>query len=237
MIEKIKFSFQIILFIIMTLFLYLLYLLTAPICQDSHGFQLLKGLVNIYQGKLIQGFIFFTIIICALLGSIMMTWLPKLHSGIISNLWAMTFLFLWLEATFFLTDHNHFSIIYLPMFLGFIFLYLFFFIMGSYLPGESFSDKYSALINKLVISWLWGWMGFYFGLSTLLAIGSLYYFYYKLLLAFGAMALCFFNYLICFYLKKTEGKEMGRFSAIGRVVFILWFSILAALWIRQKLMV
>jgi hypothetical protein len=87
---------------------------------------------------------------------------------------------------------------------------------------------------KLVSQWLWGWMGFYFGLSALMAYESLWDSPVRMVLAFGAMAICFFNYLLCLMLKKGEGAEGSRFSLSGRRFFTAWFSMLTLLWVAER---
>jgi hypothetical protein len=153
-----------------------------------------------------------------------------------ANLWGVVFLFAWVEPVFALSVETQSLKFTTTLALGAVFIYLFFFILhflGMGMEGASAGVPHWK--QKTVSFWIWGWIGFYFGLSILMALESLQHSSgFRLPLAFGAMVPCFFFYAFNLFLRKAEGVGQGRLSQVGRWVFVLWFLTLIGLWIVEK---
>jgi hypothetical protein len=231
--EKIKNGLEIGLFLALTLGLYLLMALTLPLFQDAQGLLVMTEWADISRSSSIHSLLFLSAAACAILGTILLEWVPSLTPGLIANLWSATYFFIWIDAVFSLCLESQSARYLYALGLGVLFIYVFFILVHVQKAGE---EKNAPLDwkPKLVSQWLWGWMGFYFGLSALMAYESLWDSPVRMVLAFGAMALCFFNYLLCLMFKKSEGAEGSRFSLSGRRFFTAWFSILALLWVAER---
>ncbi len=151
-----------------------------------------------------------------------------------ANLWAMTYFFIWIDSIFSLSIQSKSFKYFTSLGLGLIFIYLFFFMVNYLCVQDEKANVVNGWKMKLVHYWLWGWMGFYFGLSCFFVFYSFEYTGFRLPLATGAMIVCFLYYLLCLFLKKSEGKDIERFSQMGRIFFAAWTFGLLAVWIGQK---
>ena len=231
--EKIKNGVEIGLFLGLTLGLYLLMALTLPFFQEAHGLLVMTDWADISRNASIHTLLFFSAVACAILGTLLLEWVPSFTAGLMANLWSVTYFFIWIDAVFSLSLQSQ-SMRYLwALGLGVLFIYFFFLILQI---RDSAIEKTKPLEwkPKLVGQWLWGWMGFYFGLSCLMAYDSLWFLPSRMVLAFGAMALCFFNYLLCLLLKKSDGSKGGVFSLGGRRFFTAWFTVLTLVWVAER---
>jgi hypothetical protein len=228
---KIKTVLEVSFFSLLSLVLYLLMILILPFFRESHGLLIETELADISRNSFIKILMFGSAAVCALLGAFMLAWIPSLTAGLMANLWSVTYFFIWVDGVFALSLENQ-SIRYIcSLALGVIFIYFFFFIL-HYLQGDEAKEGVpEPWKSKLVSHWIWGWMGFYFGLSGLMIYDSVEWSSSRLALAFGAMVLSFLNYLLCLFLKKAEGQEIIEFSRMGRWVFTVWFFGLALLWL------
>ena len=115
--------------------------------------------------------------------------------GMMSNLWATTYFFIWIDSVFSLSlQSKSYKFLY-SLALGIMFIYLFFFSVNFFGVQSEKVESGSWWKIKIVHYWLWGWMGFYFGLSFFFALHTLDYPGFRLPLAAGAMIVCFLYYL------------------------------------------
>jgi hypothetical protein len=231
--EKIKNGVEIGLFLGLTLGLYLLMALTLPFFQEAHGLLVMTDWADISRSGSIHTLLFASAAACAVLGTLLLEWIPSFTPGLMANLWSVTYFFIWIDSVFSLCLQSQ-SMRYLwALGLGVLFVYVFFLLLHGWVPGR---EKLSPVEwkPKIVGQWLWGWMGFYFGLSCLMAYDSLWFLPSRMALAFGAMALCFFNYLLCLLLKKGDGAEGAGFSLGGRRFFTAWFTVLTLVWVAER---
>jgi hypothetical protein len=228
--EKIRNGVELGLFLGLTLGLYLLMALTLPFFQQTHGILVMTEWADISRSASIHTFLFASAAVCVILGTLLLEWIPSLTPGLMANLWSVTYFFIWIDAVFSLCVQSQ-SMRYLwSLGLGILFIYIFFLILQLQDQGPAHSSP-AEWKPKIVSQWFWGWMGFYFGLSCLMAYDSLWFLPSRMALAFGAMALCFFNYLLCLLLKKGEG---AGFSLTGRRFFTAWFTILTLVWVAER---
>ena len=234
--EKIRVFLEVFFFLLLTLFIYFLLITTLPVFQNPHGWLVGYDAFGVSKSSFFRYLLFSSAMAFVLLGSILIQWVPVLTPGVMANLWGSAFFFLWIDPVFALSLESQ-SFKYVVLFgieIGFIYLYFFILyflnVQDSQLPP---SGHWRAW---LVSHWLSGWMGFYFGLSGLLAWESLQHYEdsFRLPLAYGALLLCFLFYLLSLFLRKAEGKEVDRFSKIGRWVFIFGLVVLLAVWIGGK---
>ncbi|MGH7739091.1 MAG: hypothetical protein ACREL1_02985 [bacterium] len=233
--DKIKNGIEIALLLGFTLALYLLMAVTLPLFGDAHGLLVMTEWADISRGVTIHMLMAFSAVICALLGALLLEWIPSFTSSLMATLWSVTYFFIWIDGVFSLCLESQ-SLRYLyALGLGVVFIYLFFLLLHAFTQGQELR-KSSEWQSKLAGHWFWAWMGFYFGLSCLMAYDSLWFLTVRWALAFGAMVLCFFNYLLCLFLKKTDGAAagVGDFSLAGRRFFTAWFSVLVLLWVAER---
>jgi len=169
-----------------------------------------------------------------LLGTIMMIWASVLTAGVMANLWATTYFFVWLDTVFALSAESQSFEFLVALSVGLIFIYLFFFVIHHL----GFDSNPESLIpgtkTKILLYLIFGWMSFYFGLSCLLVFDSFYYGDLRCPLAVGAMCVCFLNYILSMFIQKSVGTNVDRFSKIGRMGFMIWSVALAISWAAQK---
>ena len=222
------------LFLILTLSLYFLYLITVPIFREPHGLLVMSELSDSTQSGFVLGLLFGSALVCVLLGVLTLNWISVLSPGVMANLWATTYLFVWIDTVLSLSIRSKSYKFLNSLALGLIFIYLFFFVL-NYLDFNNLKDR--TLVPwkiKIVHYWIWGWMGFYLGLSGFFAFYSFEDGGLRMPLAVGAMIVCFINYLLILYLKKLDGKDLTRFSSSGRVFFTVWVLGLFMLWFGPK---
>jgi len=221
-------------FLLLTLSLYFLYLITIPIFSEPHGLLAMSELSDITHSGIVLDLVFGSAILCVGLGVFMLNWLSFLTPGMMANLWATTYLFLWVDTIFSLSQQSKTYTFLLSLILGVCFIYLFFFVI-NYLDFTRAKDKTSAVWKiKIVHYWIWGWMGFYLGISGFFAFNSFGNEGLRMPLALGAVVLCFLYYLLILFLKKSEDKDLNQFSKFGRIFFSFWVLALTLLWFGQK---
>lgn len=229
---------EVLLFLLLTFFLYFLFILNIPIFRDPHGQLVMNDLSDLTRSGLIQELLFGSAVACVLLGTLMMSFVPLLTTGMTAHLWAVTYLFIWADSLTTLslqTKSIHFMG---ALGIGLGFIYLFFSTLGYF----GFPDQVSSVPPpppghwkmQMVEYWLWGWMCFYFGISGFLVFNSVYYFGFHIPLALGALLVCFLNYLLYLFLQKTQGKAIDRISEYGRIIFGGWLFGLIAIWISHR---
>src|ERR1700677_3781375 len=228
--HKIKDFFEIFLFFALTLSVYSLFVFTIPIAKEPHGWIALNGFDNPLWIGGIDALIFGSALACALLGALMMVWVPALPPGVVRNFWVLTYLFIWVDTVFVLSMEYQTIGFFIRLILGFVFICFFFFALPFL--GLQSETKVSVPNWKtgLVQYWTWGWMSFYFSLSFLLIYNSFKYSDLRLPLAFGSLSVCFLNYVFSLFLLKSEGKNVDRYSKIGRNMFLFWLLVLMACW-------
>jgi hypothetical protein len=189
---------------------------------------------TLFQSIFVKELIFGSAGICALFGVLMMNWAPVLTPGVMANLWATTYFFIWLDTVFDLSVESHSLQFLTSLLIGLVFVYLFFFIL-HYLGFEPTAEVLQTDLKvKVLLYSIWGWMSFYFGLSLLLAYNSLNFGDFRWPLAAGCVCVCFLNYVLSLFLQRALGKSIERFSWFGRVAFGIWVLLLAASWAFQK---
>jgi hypothetical protein len=222
---------EVILFFLLTFALYLLFMVTVPILRETHGLLVMADLPEYTRDGLVSGLLFGSAGVCVLLGVLLLNWVPLFSTGVLANLFATTFIFMWIDAIFTLSMLNKSWRYMVSLGLGSVFIYLFFFVLDFLrLPKEE-NPGPPVWKAQIVSYWLWGWMGFYLGLSFFLAFHPAMDAGSRFPLAMAAMVICFLNYLLSLFLKKSQGKEVERFSRWGRLFFTLWSLGLLVLWI------
>lgn len=222
------------LFVLLTLALYLVFFMTVPVFRDPHGLLVMNELPVPSQSSLIKEMLFGSAVICALLGTLMMNWVPNLKAGTLGILWFLTFTFIWFDTVLALwmqTREMDYAVLFLTslLFIGFFFGVL------SYLGFPQVKPEQGPSWGvEVVHAWLWGWMFFYFGLSGRFIFNSIFYSTDHFPLAVGSFMVCFLNYLLYLHLRKSEGKTIDELSTIGRIVFIAWMVLLFLFWIGRQ---
>lgn len=227
--RKLRDLLEVFLFFLFTTALYALFLLNLPLFREPHGLLITNELSDFSNTQIAAYALFASAAVCALQGVLMMNWFPAFTAGMASNLWATTFFLLWVDSMFALSIQTQ-SFRYLKLLgCGLLFLYLFFFIL-HYLdpPGEPApsAEETGALKYTMMDYWLGGWMFFYFAVSIRLLVNSYNLPEFQWPLALGFCALCFLNYLLYLFLRKSRGLDVLRFSKVGRVFFGLWLTVL-----------
>ncbi len=226
MTQKIADFFEVFLFFLLTLWVYALFILTVPIAEDPHGWIALNGFDKPLWLGWVHWFIFGSALVCALLGVLMMKWMPVLTPDMVRNLWIVTYFLIWIDTVFALSMEYQTINFLLGFLMGLLFLFLFFYLIGAlgYIPRtETYVPDWKS---QLVHYWNWGWMSFYFSLSFLLLYNGYKYSDRRWILSFGALAGCFVNYVLNLFNRQSEGKDIRRLSKIARFVFSSWFLLL-----------
>ena len=234
MIRLAKDSLEVLLFFLLTGLLYFLFIVTIPLLRDSHGLLAMSELSDLSRSGLVLSLLFGSAVACVTSGVMLMYWVPFFTPGVMSNLWATTYFFIWIDSVFSLSLQSKSFKFLISLALGLFFIYLFFFLLNYLVIQNEKADPKSEWKIKIVHYWLWGWMGFYFGLSCFFAFHSLDYLGFRLPLAVGAMIVCFLYYLLSLFLKKSEGKDVESYSRIGRAFFLLWTLGLILIWLGPK---
>ena len=229
-----KDSLEALLFFSLTCLLYFLFMITVPVLRDSHGLLAMSELSDLSRSGLVFGLLFSSATACVFLGVLLMNWVSFFTTGMMSNLWATTYFFIWIDSVFSLSlQSKSYKFLY-SLALGIMFIYLFFFTVNFLGVQDEKAESGSWWKIKIVHYWLWGWIGFYFGLSCFFALHTLDYPGFRLFLAAGAMVVCFLYYLLSLFLKKSEGKEIENYSKAGRVFFLLWIAGLILVWLDPQ---
>ena len=221
------------LFSILTLLLYGLFIFTFPVFRDPHGWIVMNDLPDISKTVLVERLLFGSACICAFLGALMLAWAPALTPGIMSNLWATTYFFIWFDSVFSLSIEGQTFQCLIGLGFGLLMIYLFFFAL-HYFAWAPDGRAVSVWKRNAVQYWVWGWIVIYFVLSCILAYRSLSDIGLQFPLALGTLIVCFLNYLLYLYLEKSEGKNIEGISRIGRLLFLLWTLALLFVWIGRQ---
>ncbi len=233
--KKINELIELLLFFTFTLVLGFLFLINLPIFEEPHGLLIMNELSDFSSNQLAAASLFGSIIVCIGLGALMMKWLPLFTPGMTANLWATTYFLMWVDSMFALSVQAQ-SFHYLVLLgLGLLFLYLFFFTLYYLdLPKDTNqAPEEPSFKYKLIHYWLGSWMGIYFIVSIRLLFNSFGYPELQWPLAMGFCALCFLNYLLFLFLRKSRGKGVDGLSRVGRIFFSLWFLTLLCTGISQ----
>ena len=227
---RVKDILEILLFFLLTFLLYLLFLSNLPFLWEAQGGPPLSEIADFSDRRLIPSAVFASDVVCALLGGLMMEWVPSFTAGILAVYWGTTFLLLWIDGA------PVFSMPSKPYFLlgimgiGALFLFLFFFALAAlheFEGGEKGRPKETpGLKANLVQYWLGSWMSFYFAVSVLLVFRSADDFGPPQPLAMGFCALSFLNFILL--LRGPGTGKRGRFFSIGGTAYGLW--VLFLLW-------
>lgn len=233
--RRINNLFEYFLFAFSTILLYLIFFVNLPMFELPHGLLAMNDLANFSSTQLSSFILFGSITLCAVLGALLLKWIPAFTAGMMANLWASTFFLLWVDSMFALTVQRQ-STQYLNFIVfGLLFLYLFFFTL-HYLGPSKGGEPASAEPSKAcwVSYWLGGWMVFYLFVSLRLFFHEQGNILFQRPLAMGFCALCFLNYLLFLNLKKSKEGNLRLYTRIGSITFSLWFLTLLAVEIGQK---
>jgi hypothetical protein len=233
--QKINSILEITFFFILTFLLFFLFFINLPLFQEPHGLLIMNQLSDFSTNEITTTTFLSSIIVCTSLGILTLKWSPAFTPGMASNLWAATFFLMWVDSMFALSIQSE-SFRYLKLLgLGLVFIYLFFFVL-HYLslskdlkqePNEK-SFKY-----KLINYWLGTWMILYLIISIRLLFGSFGQSELQWPLAIGFCALCFLNYLLLSFLRRTTAKKDTGLFRIGKYLFGLWVLLLLLAGIDQ----
>ena len=204
-------AFQGFLFLVLSSALYFLFIINIPLFYENHGLLALNEWADLSMAVWVKGLILFSALLVTTLGTLMVEWIPNISPGVIGNLWALSYFFLWVDTATALYQESH-SLSFLAVLgLGFVWVRLYFHGLEIFGFGlnENPKDKRSA--PSWIIQSVWGWMGFYFGLSCLLLFQSFRFMGQRAPLAFGAYFLCFLNYLLVLQVRKLSGDPIDRF--------------------------
>ena len=225
---------EIFFFVVLSVSIYCLFVLTVPIFRDPHGLIVMSELSTLSRSGIVKDLIFGSAVLSSLSGVLMMGWAPVLTPGVMANLWATSYFFIWVDTVFALSVESRSLQFLTSLLIGLVFIYLFFFVihcLGFEPVTDILKDGWKV---KLLLYSIWGWMSFYFGLSLLLAYNSLNYGDFRWPLSAGCICVCFLNYVLSLFLQKAMGRNIDRFSHIGRVCFGVWSLLLAISWAAQK---
>ncbi len=207
---------ELFLFVLATFALLLLQLLALPLFREAHGLVVTNDLSEFSRGFLVKVLLFSSAGLCVLLGSLVNRWVPVLTPGMMANLWGTLFLFTWMDAVFALSVEVQSLLFVAALGIGVIFIYLFFFIIHYLVPpSPAAAEPWKTMFLTL---WIWGWMGFYLGLSGLMA--------------FGSLVPCFLFYALGQFMKNT--KKESVLSKPAGWAFALWTAGLTGLWILER---
>jgi hypothetical protein len=219
-------GFQVLLYLVLSFSLYFLFIINIPLFEETHGLLALNEWSDLSMSVWIKGLIALSAVLVSVLGTLLVGWIPSLPSGVIGNLWTLTFFFLWLDTATALTREAH-SLSYLcVLVLGVLWVRLYFHFLGVCNFGEDEKIGEIKVTQVWVSQGVWGWMGFYFGLSSLLLYQSLRFMGQRIPLALGAYFLCFLNYLLVLHLRKISGGKIEGFSKAARWFFSTWMGLL-----------
>lgn len=224
------------LFFIFTIFLFFLFLINLPLFQEPHGFFIMNELSEFSSRQLAPGSLFGSLIVCIGLGVLVMKWIPTFTPGMAANLWGTTFFLMWVDSMFALSIQSQSFHYLILLALGLLFLYLFFFTLYYLdLPKDPIQESKEQPRKYNVINyWLGVWMVFYMIVSVRLLFNSFGYPELQWPLAMGFCALCFLNYLLFLFLKRSNGQDIAGLSRAGRLFFSFWFLALLCTGISQR---
>ncbi len=233
MVQMAKEYFEVFVFFCATTSLVFLFLILTPISKDPHGFLMTNEISDFSNTSLIKWALFGSAALCAVLGTLLMSWITVLTAGIVSNLLSMTYFLLWADSIFGLSIQFQ-TFDFLKCFgTGLLFICLFLFTIGYVDSNYKKMSKVAGWKEKAIHYWFIGWICFYFWISVVLVFKTVKDFEPHFLLVFCFLGGCFLNYLFFLFLKKESGNKIGIFSRMGRVIFGCWILIIVLLEIGQ----
>lgn len=227
---RVKDILEIFLFFLLTFLLYLLFLSNLPFLWESQGGPPLSELADFSDRRLIPAVVFTSDVVCALLGSLIMEWVPSFTAATLAVYWGTTFLLLWIDGAPVYSMPSKPYFLLGIMGLGAFFLCLFFFTLTAlYKAGilrKTAPKETTGLKANLVQYWLGIWMSFYFLVSVLLIFRSAGDFGPPQPLAMGFCAMSFLNFILLLRGPGT-GKRARLFSIVGALyglwtLFVIW---------------
>jgi hypothetical protein len=230
----IKDVFETILLLFLSFLLYFVFFITFPFFREAHGLLVNSELSTLSRSGFVKQLMFGSAAACALMGALMISWAPRLTASTVASLWMVTYFFIWSDTVIALFNQSLSYQFLLAFGLALTFIFLFFLTLHFLGVQPAKPKSNSEWKANAIHYWTWGWMCFYFGLSILLAYHSLFYSSFHWPLALGAMLICFLNYLLVLFLRKSEGQSIDQFSRIGRVFFTSWLIGLVFVWSGQK---
>ncbi len=218
--------FQGLVFLFLSFTLYCLFIINLPLFEETHGLLALNEWSDLTQSFSIKGLITASALLVSMLGMLMVDSIPSLPPGIIGNLWTLTYFFLWVDTATALSRESHSLSFLVILVLGVFWIRGYFHILEiigyvNHLPEDPLSTTVGWVHQGI-----WGWMGFYFGLSFLLLFQTIHFTGQRIPLAFGAYFLCFLNYLLILHIRNSSGTKIDKFSKIARWFFSIWFILL-----------
>lgn len=219
-------GFQVSLYLVLSFSLYFLFIINIPLFEENHGLLALNEWADLSMSVWVKGLIAFSALLVSVMGTLMARWIPSLPPGVIGNLWTLTFFFLWVDTATALNQEAH-SLSYLAVLaLGVLWVRLYFHFLEVFDLGGDEKTGEKKTMQVWVSQGVWGWMGFYFGLSSLLLYQSIRFMGQRIPLALGAYFLCFLNYLLVLHLRKISGWKIEGFSKAARWFFSVWMMLL-----------
>src|SRR5260370_42499932 len=100
MVRLVKNGLEVLLFVLLTCFLYFLFIITVPILRDSHGLLAMSYLSDLSRCGLVFSLLFGSAGACVLLGILVINWVSFFSPGVMANLWATTYFFIWIDSLF-----------------------------------------------------------------------------------------------------------------------------------------
>jgi hypothetical protein len=214
------------LLVFFTLFSWILYLLLEPLFGEPHGFLVLNQLSGFSGPGFVEGLLFLSAAGFAIQGACLMDETPFLTAGMMSSLWATGYLLLWMDPVFAFSLQSQSPLFLISLALGILFIYSFFFIL-EYLAPRGEEAPGGGVQAKKSIAFLGGWLVFDLLLSARLAYDGLWDGSFQWPLALGFLGVGFVLYLLILFLWKAGGREVSRISRFGRILFMVWFVLLA----------
>ena len=218
--------FQGITFLLLSFSLYCLFIINLPLFEETHGLLAINEWSDLAQSGSVKGLITASAILVTAIGTLMLDSIPDLPPGIIGNLWALTYFFLWVDTATALTRESHSISFLLVLVMGVFWIRGYFHILEIMGFGEHAAENPLQPTSGWVNQGIWGWMGFYFGLSFLLLFQTLRFMSQRIPLAFGAYFLCFLNYLLILHIRNLSGLNSDKLSKNARWFFFIWFILL-----------
>jgi len=84
-------GFQVLLYLVLSFSLYFLFIINIPLFEETHGLLALNEWSDLSMSVWIKGLIALSAVLVSVLGTLLVGWIPSLPSGVIGNLWTLTF--------------------------------------------------------------------------------------------------------------------------------------------------
>ncbi len=217
---------QVFLYFVLSASIYFLFIINIPLFEETHGLLALNEWADLSMASWIRGLIAFSALLISALGTLMVVWTPSLPPGVIGNLWTLTFFFLWIDTATALFQEAQSISFLVVLILGALWIRLYFHFLEIFNWDADNKIAEKRQEQPWVSQGVWGWMGFYFGLSCLLLYQTVRFVGPRIPLALGAYFLCFLNYLLVLHLRKLSGWKIENFSRAARWFFSIWLMAL-----------